>query len=300
VKPTSELPDDPELPGLAAIRVGGLAGALPALGLTRCPVGYQLYGYTEGSRATLEVRAGARRFAVKAYEALAAAGLAGDSGARVPPLLAWNRDLKLMAIGWLEGQPANDLVKEGRGARAGEVGACWLRRMASLSIPLGPPLGTARVLYKVNKWAGELSAADPVLARAARALVTVLERTEPDAGFPHLVHGTLYARHVLDLGDAPGVIDWQRFGQGLLEHDAGVFLASLSRHRLRNEATAREAALAEEAFLAGTGGLLDRRALAWYQAAALLHLARRLLKRQPPPEAHALLVEAAPLAEAAR
>jgi hypothetical protein len=308
VKPTTELPDDPALPALAAIRTAGLAGVLPALGLESHPVELVLCGYSPGSRATLEARAGPRRFAVKAYaedpapeaalyEELAAAGLAGDSGARVPPLLAWNRDLKLLVIGWLEGRDANELVKDGWGVRAGELAACWLKRVASLCLTLGAPLGADRLLDKINRSLAVLSDADPALGHAARALAARLERTQPPGHPAHLVHGTFYARHVLDLGDGPGVIDWQRFGQGPLELDAGMFLATLSRQRFRHEPSADEAARASEAFLAATRGLFDMRALAWYHAAALLKLARRLLKRQPPPEACLLLEGAERLAE---
>src|SRR5205823_7126498 len=86
VKATTELPDDPALPALAAIRALGLAAAIPGLGLDDRPVELTLRGYTPGSRATLEVRAGDRHFALKLYaedpapeaelyEALAAVGL---------------------------------------------------------------------------------------------------------------------------------------------------------------------------------------------------------------------------------
>ena len=67
---------------------------------------------------------------------------------------------------------------------------------------------------------------------------------------------------------------------------------------------AGQAAWAEQAFLAGTAGLLDERALAWYRAGALLRLASKAqeVKRQRPgwrARADALLEEAARLAEAA-
>ena len=75
---------------------------------------------------------------------------------------------------------------------------------------------------------------------------------------------------MLDLGDGPGVIDWQRFGQGPIEIDAGMFLATLSRLGLRHDGHASEAGRAEEAFLAETRGLVDERALAWYRGAALV------------------------------
>src|SRR5207248_6109763 len=67
-----------------------------------------------------------------------------------------------------------------------------------------------------------------------------------------LVHGSLYAHHVLDLGDGPGLIDWQKSGQGPAELDAGVFLATLWRLGMLQERLAGEVARAEEVFLAET------------------------------------------------
>ena len=57
----------------------------------------------------------------------------------------------------------------------------------------------------------------------------------------------------------PGVIDWQGFGQGPLEFDAVMFLATMWRLGLRHQLVADEAARAEEAFLAGTSALLEKR-----------------------------------------
>jgi hypothetical protein len=307
MKPTPALPADPALPALDAIRATGLADALPALGLGDEPVELLLCGYTEGSRATLEARVGGRRFAIKAYaedptpevelyQALAAAGLAGASGARVPPLLAWDRDLRVLVIGWLEGSPANYLIKNGQGRRAGELAARWLWRAASLPLKLGLPFGAGETLYQAGKSVAELSAADRALGIAAKAVAKTLSRAEPKEGVPSLLHGTLYARHVLDLGDGPGVIDWPRFGRGPVELDAGMFLATLSRLGLRHEAHATEVANAEAAFLGATRGLLDARALAWYRAASMLHLASRLLKREAPSEARVLVLDAERLA----
>src|SRR5207248_3196095 len=118
-----------------------------------------------------------------------------------------------------------------------------------------------------------------------------------------LVHGSLYAHHVLDLGDGPGLIDWQKSGQGPAELDAGVFLATLWRLGMLQERLAGEVARAEEVFLAETEGLLDKGALAWHSAATLLRLAKRVALRQGDGEwqarARALLGRAARCAEAA-
>src|SRR5437867_1799033 len=59
-----DLPDDPALPALAAIRAASTSGTILAPGLGDCPVKFLLRGYTPGSRATLEARAGDRRVAV--------------------------------------------------------------------------------------------------------------------------------------------------------------------------------------------------------------------------------------------
>ena len=315
MRPTTALPDDPRLPGLMAIRDSGLARAIPALGLEQGGGGLELElelcGYHPGARATLEARVGRRRFAVKAfaddpapeaalYQTLGAAGLAGDSGARVPPLLAWDHDLRVLVIGWLEGPTTHQLIKQGQGRRAGGLAAQWVRRTASLPVKLGLPFGAAGMMHETRAWIGTLGTADLSVGAAARALAEALARTEPrDDGCAGLVHGTLYARHILDAGDGPGVIDWHRFGQGPVELDAGMFLATLSRLRLLHPAHAGEALLAEQAFLEGTRGLLDERALAWHRAAALLQLAERLptaARGDWRARAHALLGEAARLA----
>src|SRR5438128_4943625 len=102
--PTTALPDDPALPGLAAIRRAGLDRALPALGFTGDCDLLQLCGYTSGERATIEVRAAGRHFAVKAYaedptleaalyEAFAVAGPAHGANVYLPRLLASDREL---------------------------------------------------------------------------------------------------------------------------------------------------------------------------------------------------------------
>ena len=309
----TEFPDDRTLPAIEAMRTAALTGAIRVPGLGDGPVEFLLRGYSPGSRATFEARAGRHRVAVKAYEedpvpevalyvALAAAGLAGDSGARVPPLLAWEHGLRVLVIGWLEGRTARDLVRSGQGRRAGELGARWFQRTASLPVKLGPPLGASQMLQRVRDWAAGLVAVDSSLGTKATELAETLAGTQPREGTPGLVHGTLYARHIIDLGDGPGVIDWQRFGQGPVELDAGTFLATISRIGLLDGTRKSEAAQAREAFLAGTAGLLDERSLAWHESAMLLRLAGKQHRRDDGrwlERADTLLGEAARLAEAA-
>ena len=307
---SSELPDDPALPGLRKIRTGGLAQVMsePELELAAL----WMHNYVPGSRATLEARVADRRFAIKiyaddpsdeaeVYRRLAVLGLAGDFGPRVPRLLSWDRDQKILVLSWLEGPSASQLVKDGKGRRAGELAVAWLRAASGGDIRFGPPRGCGHLMYQAGASVGALTAADPLLGATAKRTAKVLVRTQPGEGTPHLVNSTLYARHILDMGDGPGVIDWQQFGQGPLEVDAGMFLATISRAALRHQEVADEATRAREAFLEGTRGLVDPNSLEWYWAASLLHLAASGLKTglrtQPTLGAHSLVREAAWRAE---
>src|SRR2546428_1875507 len=61
VKATDDLPDDPAMPALAAIRAAGPPGAIREPGAGDGPPGLLLRGYTPGPRAPLEAPAGGRR-----------------------------------------------------------------------------------------------------------------------------------------------------------------------------------------------------------------------------------------------
>src|SRR5439155_25563783 len=280
------LPDDPRLPALAAIR-DRLGQVIPERELGDGPVEIRLCNHVPGSRATFEVRTGERRLALKAYaedptpEAelyrhLARVGLAGVSSARVPKLLAVHPTLRVLVMEWLDGPSLSQLVRRGDGERAGRLAASWLWHASRRRVKRGPPCGTGRLLYQVGVSVAALGASDRDLGAAAKVAAKSLVRSQPRERSVGLVHGTLYARHILDLGDRPGVIDWQHFGQGPVELDAGMFLATLSRLRLLHQAHAGEATLAEQAFLEGMRGMLEERALALHRAAAPLQLTERL------------------------
>jgi len=147
----------------------------------------------------------------------------------------------------------------------------------------------------------KLAATDRELGKSATAVIVALARSLPPVGRPRLVHGSLYTRHVLDLGEAAGLIDWDHFGQGPAELDAGVFLATTWRMGCLNPALAGDARRAERAFRRGTAGLFDERALAWHRAAVLLRVAGKLARRKADlAGAGALLDEAVRLAGVAK
>src|SRR5262247_2145567 len=288
----TELPQDSAIPGLAAIRAMGTA-AMVSLGVFEDPVELRLRAHKHEVKATIEARTETRHFAielyasdpaplVELYEAFAHAGVAGDSGARVPPLLAWDRDLRLMVVGWLEGPTARELIERGQGERAGELAAAWLARAATLPVTLGKLTGRELALRRTRKWVAKLHAADRTLGESAQAVADLLARSPAKDGRIRLIHDAFHDRNVLDLHDGPGVIDWERFGQGPAEVEAGMYLASISAERLREDTESRATAVrqARQAFLDRASPLLDDRALAWYQAAGLVRKADRQLTKK--------------------
>jgi len=285
---TSELPDDPALPGLRNIRTEGIASVISDLEPET--VTLWMRNYVPGSRAILEARIGDRRFAIKiyaddpsaeaeVYQQLALAGLAGDSGPRVPRLLNWVPDQKTLVLSWLEGPSLRELVNEGKGRRAGELAAAWLRATSSLGIGVGPLRACGYFLDLVGTSVAAVAVADPSLGALTRKAAEALIRAQPEEEERHLVHGTFYARHILDTGDGPGIVDWQQCGQGPIEADAGMFLATISRLGLHSNGATHRAEQAKDTFMEGTRELVDPNSLKWYWSASLVHLAGRGLAR---------------------
>jgi len=281
----ASLPDDPALPALTAIAKSGVRAALSFLDLGSGDVQLSMRGYSKGKRMTLELRSADRRMALKAHSThpdleveLYTALAGGTAGVHVPHLLGWDRDLRVFALEWLEGPTLLALIHRGEGKRAGEFAATWLRAAAAMPVRFGPHHGARSLLAKASKWADHLGAADESLGKVASSVARRLAATQPVERAIRLVHGSLYDRHILDLGDGPGLIDWDCFGQGSAELDAAVFLSVVWRSGLQPERQ-RAAAEATAAFRARTAGLLDDSALAWHQAVMMLRLAHKKIRR---------------------
>ncbi|HET7251778.1 MAG TPA: phosphotransferase [Gemmatimonadales bacterium] len=305
---STELPDDEAIPAFRAIKTTGVREALQFLNLDAGALEVTLRGYAPGKRATLEVRSGGYRIAVKAYneppddEAQLYTALAGGSGGvRVPRLIGYDRALSVLALEWLEGATLQALIKQGQGRRAGELAAMWPRLVAALDVRFGTHHGVNELTAKTHKYADRMGAADASLGTTASGIVRRLESTQPAEGPTRLVHGSLYDRHMLDMGTGPGLIDWDCFGQGAAELDAAVFLSVIWRSGLRHERrdSSRQAAVA---FHECTAGLLDEDALAWHRAATMLRLAHKKVRQRDDDalvSARSLVEEAARLAAAA-
>src|SRR5204862_7330980 len=125
-------------------------------------------------------------------------------------LVTTSRELKVLVMSWLEGRPLSHLIRRGLGERAGQLAASWLWHASRRRIRIGPPCGPGRMLYQAGVSAGVLGASDQLLGADAKAATKKLVRMQPGEKPRQLVHGTLYARHTLDLGDGPGGTEGQQ------------------------------------------------------------------------------------------
>jgi aminoglycoside phosphotransferase (APT) family kinase protein len=183
--------------------------------------------------------------------------------------------LRIVVTGWLEGRTGEELLNGGQARRAGELAGRWIRHAARLCLSHGPIFDEDRLRGDVGKWTARLSQVDPSLGLSAAEVRQLLTMSMPRRRKTLLVHGSFYARHVLDLGQSAGVIDWDGVGQGELELDAAMFLATVWRQALSLNGGSNLAREAEDAFRRETRGLLREPVLRWHRAAALLHLAHR-------------------------
>jgi Phosphotransferase enzyme family len=301
------LPDDPGIPALRALAAEGFGRVLRRAGVSDDVEKVRLLRHQPG-RCTFEVTCGGRRVALKAYSParapaldlckwLEGEGLASGRAPTVPPIIARSHSLGLLVMGWLEGVSGRDLIQGGRETRAGELAAEWLRAESGLTVELGRRYGPDAALQEVARWARKIVRVDSQLGAEASAVLARLRAARPPKGREGVRHGDFSPEHVLDLGDGPGVIDWDSFRRGALELDVARFLAGLSW--LGGERSDRVVRVAEAAasLNAGLDGLIDARTVAWYQAAVLVRLAKKLCREAPRPphwrvRARSLLAEA--------
>lgn len=246
-----------------------------------------------GSRCVLDVQTEHRRFAIKAFRRdpaarakiltrLAGAGLAQPRGPSVTVPAGYDARLACLVLEWLAGEPAVGLVADGRGARVGELAARWLAAAATVGADGLEPYGAIPMLSDLTRWCEAITNADAVLGERAAALRDRLHDDPPPGGRPGLLHGSFSVNHLVDLGDGPGVLDWDEPRHGPVELDAGAFLASLRRHAGQQPAHSAAAAEAATGLLTTAGSLLEGAALAWYRRAALVKHAKHACKLQAP------------------
>ena len=285
------VPTDPDIPALRAIEEAGVAAVLGDLAGSRLPR-VRLLKHHPGSRCTVLADLGDRRIVIKAYaehpealvelmRGLERVGLASGRAPTIPPLLDVRVDLNLLVTAWLDGPAGPDLLAQGRGHRAGDVAAAWLHAAADVDLELGEVLDPPSVLRDATRWVGYLARADEGLGRAAADALHVLASDPPTPGSMGTRHASFSPSHVFDLGDGPGVIDWDSFARGPLELEAGMFLASLSRLVGGRRRLGAEATEAARAFRSGTSDMVQPETLEWYRSAMLVKLAKYLSHRRP-------------------
>jgi hypothetical protein len=284
------LPADPGLRALRAAAEDGLAATLWRAGLTPPFEEVVTLRYHPGRRCAFALRAGGHRLVAKAYRrdvadvarlltSLGHHGLASGRAPSATPLVAYARELRLLVTHRLDGLAGRELLAHG--ARVGALAAAWLPRQWGLGLEEGRPCGPREQLRRVHVHAAAVHAAARNLAAPTAALLVELEETLPPDDTAVLCHGSFSVNHIVDLGDGPGVLDWDEFCQGPPESDAANFLSTLARVATAGPVFALQAAAAEHAFRERIAGAVDARSLAWHEAATLLRGARHLCVRQP-------------------
>jgi hypothetical protein len=236
--------------------------------------------------------AGGREVACKAYAhdpkplatllgRLEGEGLASGNPPTVAPLVAFDPTLRLIITAWLNGPTGKALISAGAGSRTGELAAAWLHAAARVEVDVGEQYGPSALLADTARRVEVLAKADQTLGDLAASELAALAADRPAERTRGVRHPSFKPSSILDLGEGPGLIDWDGFNQGAPELEAGMFLASLTRMAGGRRPPGAQLAEAERAFRAGVQDLLDVSAVSWYEAAALLKLAARLARRKP-------------------
>src|SRR6266513_4040 len=265
--------EDPALPALASGRHDALAAALARLGLRGART-VALLKHHPGSRCTLAVAAGTDRYVVKLFA----------DATKVLALSAVHQVLAgaaLLVTEMYAASPITALVEQGECDRAGRLAAQWLRAAATPGLTLGHPYDPPHALEEIHRYVCTIESAAGELGGRAGAVWERLAADIPPPGYSDLRHGSFYLSHVFDLGDGPGVIDWDSFRQGPVEVDAGMMSAMAARWTVRRPNHARAAQRAIAVFLNEVDDLVDPARLRWYRAAALLKFASYLARRRP-------------------
>src|SRR5205807_2661140 len=271
--------EDPALPALAGGRHDALAAALARVGLRGART-VALLKHHPGSRCTLAIAAGTDRYVVKLFadaakvlalsavhQVLAGAGLASGRGPTVPRLIGVDTDAALLVTEMYAAPPITDLIVRGECDRAGRLAAQWLRAAATPGLTLGHPSDPPHAPEEIHRYVCTIASAAGELGGRAGAVWDRLAADIPPPGYSDLRHGSLYLSHVFDLGDGPGVIDWDSFRQGPVEVDAGMMSAMAARWAVRRPAHAGAAQRAIAVFLDEVRDLVDPARLRWYRAA---------------------------------
>jgi hypothetical protein len=287
-----EVPGDPRIPALEALSTEGASSLLSRAGFPADAVGISVLKHHRGARCALRIETSRGPVVLKAFhrdpaplievmDALDKEGLASGRPPTAAPLLGFDTSLRFLVIAWLDGPRARDMLDgDGTGERVGELGAMWLRRASTSGIKMGDRWGPERMGDEIARWVRLLDEADGELGSKAKNVQKQLSAIRTSQDRYLLCHGSFSPSHVFDMGEGPGLIDWDSFCLAPLELDGGRFLANLSRLVVGGSSANVEADRAVQAFRAGIADLADHKSLEWHRAAMQLKVAMHLAKRR--------------------
>ena len=195
--------------------------------------------YRPGRRCTARIVIGDRPVFAKAYASNAGARVHRDlvalhrvasKGAlrmAIPEPLAWDDRTWTLWQGALTGRPATEGLC---GDRGGDLARRMGAAAASLTRAAVEPSETfdaAAALVRTRRHAGELASRVPHLSDLLDAIVDRLGELHAEwpSREPRPIHGSPHPSQWLDAGSEIGLVDFDRFGRGDPELDAGVLLA---------------------------------------------------------------------------
>jgi len=140
---------------------------------------------------------------------------------------------------------------------SGDLAGQWLDAAASVGTDGLERYGPQQMLPDLANWCAVISAADPALGAHAAELVRGLRDDPPSGRTQGLLQLSFSVNHLVDLGDGPGVLDWDGPRHGPLELGAGAFLATLVRLASQHPELSSDTAAAAAAPLAAADDLLE-------------------------------------------
>jgi hypothetical protein len=233
------IPSDPRIPALCAIHEHGLGPMLDGVGVSGGRLELRSLKHHSGSRCTLRLDIDGQRMALKVYADIPSSladllrrfereGLATGQAPTVPPLLAFDSSLRLIAAGWLDGPSGEELIASGAGGRTAELALAWVQTMASSPIELGEEYGPTALLRDTESRAQRLLAADSEFGSLALLHHERLALDPPADAPTNVRHASFRPSSLIDV-DGPGLIDWDGFRQAAVEFEAAGFLSALAR-----------------------------------------------------------------------
>lgn len=288
----SALPHDPAIPALVAANDRGLAWVLEQCGLSGGVTDAHGLRHHQGSRCTLKVVGGDGQVVLKCYRRdpaeqvamlhrIADAGLGQARGPSITVPMGYSAKLACFVTRWFDGPTALDLVDRGDGARLGELAAAWFAAAVRVRPDGFAPYGPADMRVDLGRWLDDIDLAHAELGAVAMTHVEGLAGATP-RGTPGLLQLTFSVSHIVDLGEGPGILDWDGPAYGPLEIDAGGFLATLCREATLRPSAAATVAMAAQTFADRLADTLDADLIWWARTAALVKQAKHACTLQRP------------------